>query len=150
MLAKSKSFPHHVLLSKIVLPILHNPFLDVLPKNTEEYSRPPSPVPVGVQCMTPSRALSILLVILTNADPSPLLMSTLLTPILPSLYAALFYLDGRKTSDPQMKESLRGILETWGRVISLQEVTDVLWSILVDEGGEWELDGEEKLVRAVQ
>jgi hypothetical protein len=58
------------------------------------------------------------------------------------LYAALFCLDETKTSDPQMKENVRNILTTWGRLVGSEEAVSVLWTIVEDEGGEWQIDGE--------
>jgi len=131
----------------IVLPILHKSFSKIpleRPDSSQQkgHNVPGSIVSSTVYFLPPRRAISTLTTILTNTDPSPVLISTLLSPILPPLYAILFYLDGVKTSDPQLKESLKSLLTTWGRVVSLQEVVSVLWTILDDQGGGWETDGE--------
>ena len=106
-----------------------------------------SPASVTVPYLTASQSLEKLLIILTNTDPSPPLLSTLLSPILPALYNALFCLDDKKTSDPHAKEILRGVLETWGRVVTFDEAVSGLWHIINNEGGEWEVNIAGELTR---
>jgi hypothetical protein len=151
MLVSEGAFSHQALLSNIILPILHKSFLGTPPEPIISQSdHLLSPIHTGVQHLTPTRALSTLLVILTNTDPSPPLISILLSPILPALYSALSHLDSRKASDPNLRESLRGIMETWGRLVGLQEGVDVLWSIVAKESDEWEIDDEGELRRVAQ
>ncbi|KAH9938290.1 uncharacterized protein B0H18DRAFT_1081018 [Fomitopsis serialis] len=85
---------------------------------------------------TPSEALDILQTLLTNADPSPTFISSLLTPI------------ATKVSDPALKESVRGFLVTWGRVVSASEGIDALWEVVLGEGGEWKADVAGNLARS--
>lgn len=49
-------------------------------------------------------------------------------------------LDRVKTSDPALKESVKGLLTTWGRVVSVQEGVDMLWEIVCGEGGDWDIN----------
>ena len=79
-------------------------------------------------------------VLLTNTDPSPTFISTLFSPIVPSLYALLSHLEGARTSDPLLRESLKGFLDTWGRLVGNTEVLDTLWKIVDGEGGVWRVD----------
>ncbi|KAJ3794052.1 hypothetical protein GGU11DRAFT_759476 [Lentinula aff. detonsa] len=102
--------------AKIVLSLLHDPFLKGSDKPTDV-----------------TTALSDLTILLTNSDPSPDLISSLLSPVVRPLYALLFHLDTIKTSDPELKEVVRGLLMTWSRIASTSEAVDILWSILDDE-----------------
>jgi hypothetical protein len=52
-----------------------------------------------------------------------------------------------KTSNPTMKESIRGILATWGRVVTAQEGIDILWMIVSGNGGDWEVNIEGDIKR---
>ncbi|PIL37009.1 hypothetical protein GSI_00701 [Ganoderma sinense ZZ0214-1] len=112
-------------LSMIHDPILHGKQL-TMDKGTGEISADAS--------------LRTIQVLLTNTDPSPRLISTLFTPIVPSLYALYAYLEGNKTSDPLLRESLKGYLETWGRLVGSTEVISTLWRIVDGEGGNWRVD----------
>jgi hypothetical protein len=87
------------------------------------------------------------MMLVTNTDPSPTLISSLLSPIASALYSLLYHLDQVKTSDPSLKEMLRGLLGTWGRVISTTEALAILWSIIDGEGGEWRVDLEGQINR---
>jgi hypothetical protein len=140
-------FRHRVIVSNIVLPVLHGSFLHVSPHTEDQDGRGmPSDAPSSLRKREPltlTVALSTLMILLTNTDPSPTLISTLLSPIVPALYTLLFYLDDIKTSDPGMTESLRCLLTTWGRVVSSHEGIQILWRILDGEGGEWEIDLEQ-------
>ncbi|KAJ3925617.1 MAG: hypothetical protein NXY57DRAFT_30897 [Lentinula lateritia] len=86
--------------------------------------------------------LGNLTTLLTNSDPSPELISTLLSPIVRPLYGLLFHLDSIRTSDPELKEMVRGLLMTWSRITSSSEAIDILWTIFDDEGGQWHTDLE--------
>ncbi|KAJ7180037.1 hypothetical protein C8R43DRAFT_384856 [Mycena crocata] len=92
----------------------------------------------------PRTALFTIMMLLTNTDPSPTLISSLLSPIVSTLYSLLYHLDQIKTSDPSLKETLQGLLGTWGRVVGTAEAMAILWSIIDGQGGEWrvDLDGE--------
>ncbi|KAI0698516.1 hypothetical protein C8T65DRAFT_660439 [Cerioporus squamosus] len=108
--------------SEIALAMLHDPIL----RGTGELSV--------------SASLRIIEVLLTNTDPSPTFISTLFTPIVPSLYTLYSHLEGAKASDPLLRETLKGFLETWGRLVGSTEVLDTLWTIIDGEGGAWRAD----------
>lgn len=87
------------------------------------------------------------MMLVTNTDPSPTLISSLLSPIVSALYSLLYHLDQTKTSDPSLKEQLRGLLGTWGRVIGATEALAIMWSVIDGEGGEWRVDLEGQITR---
>ncbi|KAF7352810.1 RTP1-C1 domain-containing protein [Mycena venus] len=115
--------------SSAVLSFLHPPLLAVSPASP------------------PRAALATIMTLVTNTDPSPALISSLLSPIVSSLYSLLYYLDQVKTSDPSLKELLRGLLGTWGRVIGATEAYAILWSVIDGQGGEWSVDLEGQITR---
>ncbi|KAF7301652.1 RTP1-C1 domain-containing protein [Mycena indigotica] len=90
------------------------------------------------------KLLDTLTTLVTNTDPSPTMISSLLSPIMSSLYSLLYTFDTTRTADPSIKEAVRGLLATWGRVIATEEALAILWSITAGEGGYWriELDGK--------
>ncbi|KAI0751606.1 hypothetical protein C8Q80DRAFT_1218295 [Daedaleopsis nitida] len=108
--------------STIALEMLHGPILQ------------------GTGDITVSASLRTVRVLLTNTDPSPDLISTLFTPIVPSLYALHSHLEGAKASDPVLRESLKGFLETWARLVGSSEVVATIWQIVNGEGGSWRVD----------
>ncbi|KAI0368111.1 hypothetical protein BV20DRAFT_1045207 [Pilatotrama ljubarskyi] len=107
---------------KIVLSMLHDPILH------------------GTGDISPTAALNTLQVLLTNTDPSPHLISALLTPIAPSLYSLHACLEQSKASDPILRETITGFLSTWGRLVGSEEVTATLWRIINGEGSDWRVD----------
>ncbi|OSX60155.1 hypothetical protein POSPLADRAFT_1066562 [Postia placenta MAD-698-R-SB12] len=136
------------LVSKILLSSLHRPFI-VLPRedaadgintDTSDSSR-------ATEHPVPSSALSSIQTLLTNADPSPTFITNLLTPIVPPLYAILSHLEANKTSDPALRESVRGLLSTWGRVVGAAEGIAALWLVVQGEGGDWKVDVAGHLTR---
>jgi hypothetical protein len=112
-----------------VLSFLHPPLLSVVPATS------------------PREALFTIMTLVTNTDPSPSLISSLLSPIVSALYSLLYYLDGVKTSDPSLKELLRGLLGTWGRVVGPTEALGILWSVIDGQGGEWRVDLDGQITR---
>lgn len=130
------------IISRVLLARLHRPFLAepssavVADDLVEETPHTSDATPE----LSSSEALDILQTLLTNADPSPTFITTLLTPIVPALYAILMHLEATKTSDPALKESVRGFLVTWGRVVGASEGIDTLWTVVLGEGGEWRVD----------
>ncbi|KAM5540366.1 hypothetical protein V8D89_005824, partial [Ganoderma adspersum] len=116
--------------SDIVLSTIHDPILH------------------GTGEMSPDASLRTIQVLLTNTDPSPHLISTLFTPIVPSLYALYAYLEGIKASDPLLRETLKGYLETWGRLVGSAEVISTLWRIIDRDGGNWRVDVAGTISRA--
>ncbi|KAJ7047394.1 hypothetical protein C8F04DRAFT_935919 [Mycena alexandri] len=112
-----------------VLAFLHPPLLSVNPTSS------------------PQIALSTIMMLVTNTDPSPTLISSLLSPVVSALYSLLYYLDQVKTSDPSLKEVLHGLLGTWGRVVGATEALTILWSVIDGQGGEWSVDLEGQITR---
>jgi len=116
-----------------MLPWVHQPFLKV------------AELPLRDDVLEPKRldttdSISTLQTILINTDPSPALLSTIFTPIASVLYAILGCLDSKKTADPALKETIKGLLGTWSRIVSAQEVEEVCWSIVEGEGGYWNVN----------
>ena len=107
----------------ILLPRIHQPFI------TPEQ-----------ELLSTAECISTLQTILVNTDPSPALLSMLLTPIVPALYAILGCLESKKTAEPALRESVKGLLGTWSRIVSAQEVEEVYWGVIEGEGGYWKVD----------
>ncbi|PCH41522.1 hypothetical protein WOLCODRAFT_163168 [Wolfiporia cocos MD-104 SS10] len=144
LLASDRGSNVHDVVSSILLPIIHRPFLQLTSPppgaDPEPTPAPAQPVPAAAQDMSPSAALAVLQTLLTNADPSPTFVTNLLTPIVPPLFAILEHLETSKTSDPALKESVRGFLATWGRLVSASDGVDTLWRVVQAEGGDWKSD----------
>ena len=96
--------------------------------------------PIGTGELSPAATLRTIEVLLTNTDPSPDFVSSLLAPIVPSLYALYAHLESTRLSDPLMRETVKGFLDTWGRLVGASEVLGVLQSIIDGEGGNWRVD----------
>jgi hypothetical protein len=149
LLAADKMSLRKIFLS-ILLPILHNPFLQLtpdLPTLDNSFGSSQKPSPYIRPIFSPTKALSTLEILLINADPSPTQNSTLLSPIVSCLYTLMDHLHQIKTADPILKESLRGLLGTWGRVVESQEAVEILWAIIEGDGGDWELLVDRKIKR---
>ncbi|KAK7470681.1 hypothetical protein VKT23_002103 [Stygiomarasmius scandens] len=86
-----------------------------------------------------------LTILLANSDPSPNLIQSLLSPIMPALYRHLYRLDSVKASDPALKESVLGLLLTWSKIVTIQEAVGTLWSILKDPENASNLNPEQGL-----
>jgi hypothetical protein len=126
-----KAGPHQAIARSVVLSVLQKPFLD-----PSESSLPAAD------------ALWLLTILISNTEPSPTFISLVLSPLIAALYGLSYDLDQRRTSTPQIKESVAGLLKAWGKIIDDTEGTDVLWRII--EGGkdwEWSVDLEGKLSR---
>jgi hypothetical protein len=108
--------------------MLHNPVLMPFPS---------AKAPVTY---SPIEAIQVLQTFLANTDPAPTLISTVTSPIVTSLYALLGALARRKTADPTLRESVRGLLVTWGRLVSTDEAVAILWACIDGQGGEWVID----------
>ncbi|KAI0824765.1 hypothetical protein BC628DRAFT_1419872 [Trametes gibbosa] len=106
----------------LVFPILHNPILH------------------GSGDLTPTSSLRTIQVLLTNTDPSPHLITALLTPIVPSLYSLHAYLEQAKASDPLVRETIKSFLSTWGRLVNKEEVIATLLRIINGETSDWQTD----------
>lgn len=107
----------------ILLPCLHQPFI-----------KPEQGLLSTAEC------ISTLQTVLVNTDPSPALLSTLFTPISPVLYAILGCLELKKTTEPALRESVKGLLGAWSRIVSAHEVEEACWGIIEGEGGYWKVD----------
>ena len=89
-------------------------------------------------------ALTALTSLIANTDPSPILISSLLSPIIPQLYALMEHLEGLRASDPYVVQLSRNTFITWGKIISLEEGVEVLWSIVRGYGGTWHMNEDGK------
>lgn len=121
---------HHALVSSILFSLLHNPVLLIMPEIPFE----------EVTMLSPVEAIQIIQTFLTNTDPAPTLVSTILSPIATSLYALLSTLQRMKTADPTLRESVRGLLFSWGRVVPAEEAIAILWACVDGQGGDWTFD----------
>ncbi|KAH8118805.1 hypothetical protein DFH11DRAFT_1569390 [Phellopilus nigrolimitatus] len=95
--------------------------------------------------VSPSDAVPTLSTILTNTDPSPDLITALLQPIIPQLFSLLEHLRVSKTADPTMRETVEGLLSTWARAASKEEVVAALWKVVEGEGYDWRVDAAGEL-----
>ncbi len=122
------------------MPLLHGPLLHVStlsePNSIVQPINPLSqPGPsVSSSELNPNTALTALSTLITNTDPVPTLIATLLSPVISSLYSLLEHLEHVRTSDPTTRETVRGMLETWGRVVEKDEGTRIIWNIVQNEG----------------
>lgn len=132
---KEKTSP---LIFRMVLSALQRPFFEVTQASHLNHESPASSS--NALRLAPSQAIRTIQTLLTNTDPSPELISSLLTPIVPSLYALLVTLDSVKTSEPVLKTTIRGFLRTWGRLVDSGEGIAALWLVIDGEGGEWRVD----------
>ncbi|KAH7916099.1 hypothetical protein BJ138DRAFT_1122026 [Hygrophoropsis aurantiaca] len=140
ILSRDWKSSHQPVAISIILSILHTPFTTVLPPmGLEDLSVADPAEPLPDFKLTPNYALSTLTILLLNTDPSPTFISSILSPIVPELYAVLHHMDTTKASDPVMKESVKGLLATWGRVVEQTEGIAVLWVILQNDRIEWEI-----------
>lgn len=124
--------------ARVALSALQRPFLEVT--TASRYEGNSSTAAPTHLVLTPSQAIRTLQTLLTNTDPSPTLISSLLTPIIPPLYSLLWAVDSVKTSDPAFKTTIRGFLRTWGRLVDNAEGLATLWLIIDGEGGDWRVD----------
>lgn len=127
-------FLHRPLVSSLVSPIIHLPIIYGSGVDPSEGSHS-APAPT-----TPTTALCILTILLLNTDPSPVFITHVLSPVVPALYALIFHLDTMKGSDPVLKESVKGLLATWGHVVEMQSGVSTLWSVIQSERTYWEVD----------
>jgi hypothetical protein len=127
-------FLHRPLVSSLVSSIIHHPILVDLPQGNQD-GHPSEAAPP-----TPTTALSMLTILLLNTDPSPAFITDVLSPVVAPLYALIFHLDSIKASDPVLKESVKGLLATWGRLVEMQDGVNTLWSVIQCERIYWEVD----------
>jgi hypothetical protein len=141
------SAAHHALVASISLPILHDP----LSKVSDEASDDQRVSDQNQLPPTPVSSLKTLHTLLLATDPSPSLFSSLLSPILPSLYSLHTHLSKMGIADPVLKEDVWTLMRTWGRVVDESEGIRVLWALVEeneDSSGGWEGGSAEDLKRA--
>lgn len=126
-----------------LLPRIHRPFTKVTELRPQEDVLEPKQ-------LSTAECISTLQTILINTDPSPALLSTVFTSIASALYAILGCLDSKKTVDPALKETVKGLLGTWSRIVSAQEVEEVCWDIIEGEGGYWKVDIAGEIIQATR
>ncbi|KAG6814199.1 hypothetical protein H0H92_000876 [Tricholoma furcatifolium] len=136
MLSADTVSQHQELISNTTRTILLSPFMTSSTNN-------PADVHLSV-----SSALATLITLVSNADPSPTLISSLLSPILSTLYSLLHHVDHVKTIDPSLRESLRGLMITWGKIVSTVDGVGILWSIMQSNEMKWTIDLEGNINRA--
>jgi hypothetical protein len=139
MISTDDTTPHHKLTSGIIFSFLHQPFIEVIEGNTDMTLSNLSSQP------TPTAALSTLIALVSNTDPSPIFMTALLSPITPALYSLFHHMEKVKTSNPSLRESLRGLLVTWGKIVDQPEGIDIIWHIIVGNEGGWQVDLEGRI-----
>ncbi|KAH0587531.1 hypothetical protein H2248_006313 [Termitomyces sp. 'cryptogamus'] len=135
MLSGDAKFEHQDLISKISRMILLRPFSTGEDGKTVDAT------------LSISSALVTLITLVSNADPSPTLISSLLSPIVSTLYSLLHYVDHVKTVDPSLRESLRGLIITWGKIVSTADGVHILWPILRSDEIKWTIDLEGNISR---
>ncbi|CUA70257.1 Cyclin-D-binding Myb-like transcription factor 1 [Rhizoctonia solani] len=123
MLKMSKS-----LTLKIISPVIHGRFF---PESTSQ------------DIPSLSDTISTLTTLFTSTDPSPFLAQIIIEPILVPLYNLSAHLDAQRVSDPALKESVRGLIRTWARLVGREEAIEGLWSIIQGSGG-WGVGTEAK------
>lgn len=131
MITAEGSPRHHALVSRVLLNLLHDPVLLITPDSLSTEA---------ILALSPLEAINIIQTFLTNTDPAPTLVSIILSPIATSLYALLGTLARTKTADPILRESVRGLLLAWGRVVPVEEAVAILWACLDGQGGDWAVD----------
>ncbi|KAI6119388.1 hypothetical protein EDD16DRAFT_1885040 [Pisolithus croceorrhizus] len=131
-------FPHKECVAAQMLPTIHSPLRPTSQRTAVSQSQHSTATSDG--SMGASQALLTIRTLLLNSDPSPVFITLILSPILPYLYALLYYLDKTRASDPVLKDLVKALLATWGRVVECQEGTEQLWSIFQDQRVSWQTD----------
>ncbi|KAA1475539.1 hypothetical protein DENSPDRAFT_429786 [Dentipellis sp. KUC8613] len=134
MLASEPPSPRQALTSRLTITPLHAPFSVSPPSNPD--------------ALTAASALRTLQTFLTNTDPSPPLISMLLSPVIPAIYAIMHALDNNRTADPVLRESVKGLAVSWGRIVGVEEGSAILWACVEAPGDEWAVDIAGELKRA--
>ncbi|KAF4619552.1 hypothetical protein D9613_005233 [Agrocybe pediades] len=120
--------------AEFVLNVFQRPFLDFTDPEMFQEKK---------YLLRPDEALSALTVLLSNTEPSPLLLSRLLTPIISELYLLSYDIDQVKTADPSLKESINDLLLSWGKIIDRDEGSQALWAIIEGgKAGQWHFNLE--------
>ena len=105
--------------ASVILDILHRPFREASGQHLE-------------QTLVAHDALWSLTILISNTEPSPVFISRLLSPIISGVYALSFDMGRNRLADPQIKESVTGLLLSWGKIIDRAEGTNTLWSVIED------------------
>jgi hypothetical protein len=118
--------------SSSILALLHASFLE-LPLPTEGRIGQPTP--------NLKETLEVIVTLLANAEPSPIFISKLLSPLIATLYGLSYDISQHRTVDPQLKGSVSGLLKSWAKIVNQVEGQDILWSV-IDGGKEcdWKFD----------
>lgn len=122
-------FRHARISRAIILRTLHLPLLSAGPPSS--YTVP-----------APHEALNLLIAFVSRMDPSPPLFSAVLSPIVPALVTLLEHIGRTRTTAPELRESVRGVLLAWGRVVPQDEATERLWAVVQGAGAAWEGSAE--------
>ena len=120
--------------SNLILPCLHSSLLTVILPETSACTDPESILPLKSAYVS----IKFLTTLLLNTDPSPALISSLITPILVPLYYLTEFFDtnpGVVLKNPEMKEMSQGLIRTWARVMGTPEARNGWWDIIVGTGG---------------
>lgn len=83
-------------------------------------------------------SLAALTTLLLNTDPSPNLISSLISPIITPLYNLRSYLlehPGVVLIEPNSKNIVDGLVKTWARVVIADEVIKGWWSVVKGADG---------------
>ena len=143
ILSQDETFAHQDVASAMLISAIHQPLLHFTPNvlmSTDEREQPSDVESNAIPLLHPSSVISVITTLLSNADPSPSFVDKLLRPIIPSLYSLLESLQKRSAVDPVLKERVSGILTTWLRISSSQDVLAMLWKIIHGERQFWQVD----------
>jgi hypothetical protein len=143
MLSGSGNFRYLDLVSDMVTTRLHRPFNDDDGGLRENVSDARSVTSVDNTILT-------LTSFVANCDPSPALISGILSPVAPAMYAISRVLHEYGTADPTLRESVYGLLMTWGRIVDAGEGVTIMWKIIQDYDQAWHLDVAGQLSRSPQ
>jgi hypothetical protein len=135
MMSPDHDFRHRQQVEELVKQALHLPFAKQAPTSDANGT-------------APDTALLSLANFLANSDPSPTLISGLISPVVTALYAIWFALQEHKTSDPMLRDSAEGLLATWGRIINANEGIAMLWDVVLNYDDTWAVNGLGQLSRS--
>ena len=100
--------------------VLRRIHLPLLPINIESSTRIDETLPSAYD------ALRMLIALLIRMDPSPPLISILVSPVVSSLFGILEHLSDQRTADPELREGVRGAILAWARVVPAKVLVDRL------------------------
>ncbi|KAF8309698.1 uncharacterized protein EI90DRAFT_3052630 [Cantharellus anzutake] len=120
--------------SNLLLSCVHSPFLPKpspsLATSSDSDSLPPF--------KTVHSSIRFLAAFILNTDPSPTLISFLITPVLVPLYYLTEFFDTHPRvvlKSPEVKEMTQGLIRTWARVISTLDARNGWWDVITGTGG---------------